>query len=549
MKFNKIVASILMLVMLLSLITSCGANNAAESQSKPAQSDTAVSSETSGSSETSKASEQSEASEETGEEPITFPLSEPMEISVMYTLGNASYPVIDHVVWKRLQELSGFVFKTTEFSPADVTEKMNLLMSSGEYSDIIFKGNKIDLNQYGMDGLLIPLEELIRQYMPNLTALLDERDAWAEISAPDGHIYSLPQLNHVSPNVSTGTSWWINKAWLDKLGLAMPTSVDELYNVLKAFKEQDPNGNGKADEIPMVTYNNQDLLNILMGLFGEGLGYADFWMVVNGQMEYLPTTEYFKDTYLTFISKLYSEGLVNQDMFTIDRDQFRASCAGDEVIYGFLPDSSCIYFANEEEQLNWVLMRPFDSKNFALGKGIGKGGLSITDKCANPEIVLSFFDYLYTEEGGALPRIGVEGVSYKLYEDGTWEYDYDQLENPIYQGTLMGTANVPALIPDMYYSMPASVYTRHLNQEWYGEKGISAEGVLMPAISLTTEENDEYSVLYTDISAYMKNYAAECITGIVSVDDTWDEFQATLKDMKVDRMVEIYRDAYARASR
>lgn len=529
MKCNKIVALILALVMLLSLLTGCNTDKPEETQPEATQENTPV---------------ESEASKE---EPITFPLAEPMEISVMYTLGNASYPVTDHVVWNRLQELSGFVFNTTEFSPADVQEKMNLLMSSGEYSDIIFKGSKIDLNQYGMDGLLIPLEDLIRQYMPNLTAALDERDAWSEITAPDGHIYSLPQLNAVYPNID-GPSWWINKAWLDKLNLPMPTNMDELYTVLKAFKEQDPNGNGKADEIPMVAYNDQEVFNILLSLTGTGLSYADFWMVVDGQMEYLPNTEYFKDTYLTFMNKLYSEGLVNQDLFTIDRDQFRATCASEEVIYGFLPDSSCGYFANLDEQLNWVLLRPFDAANFALCKGILKGGLSVTDKCKNPEIVLSFFDYLYSQEGGVLPRIGVEGISYKLYDDGTWEYDYDQLENPIYQGTLMGTANVPALIPDMYYNMSASVHTRHTNQEWYGSEGLGAEGVLMPAISLTTDENDEYSVLFTDISAYMKNYAAECITGITSIEDSWNEFQATLEQMGVDRMVEIYQNAYARVA-
>jgi len=96
--------------------------------------------------------------------------------------------------------------------------------------------------------------------------------------------------------------------------------------------------------------------------------------------------------------------------------------------------------------------------------------------------------------------------------------------------------------------MPASVHTRHLNQEWYGAEGIAAEGVLMSAITLTTEENDDYSVLFTDIDAYMKNYAAECITGITDIEASWEEFQSTLKQMDVDRMVEIYRDAYARAA-
>ena len=531
MKSHKIVALILAMVMLLALFTGCNTTASKETKTNETQSGTSSESKKSNS----------------ADKPITFPLAEPMELSVMYTLGNASYPVVDHVVWKKLQELSGFTFKTTEFAPADASEKMNLLMSSGEYSEVIFKCSKIDTNKYGADGLILPLEDLIRQYMPNLTAVLNERDAWNEVIAPDGHIYNLPQFNDVSPNVGNGAGWWINKAWLDKLNLSMPTSLDELYTVLKAFKEKDPNGNGKADEIPMATFSDQEMLNILLSLTGEGLSYNDYWMVVDGQMEYLPATDFFKDTYLKFMNKLYSEGLVNQDLFTIDRDQFRASCAAEEVIYGFLCDSSCVYFANEDEQLNWVLLPPFDSTNFSLGKGVSTGGLALTDKCQHPDIVLSFFDYLYTQEGGALPRMGVAGESYKLYEDGTWEYDYDKMENPIYQGTLMGTSSVPALIPDMYYNLPASVYTRHLNQQWHGEDGLGSKGTLVPPVTLSVEENDEYSVLFTDISAYMKNYAAECITGITDIDASWSEFQSTLKQMKVDRMVEIQRNAYARA--
>ncbi len=533
MKNKRVLALVLTVVMLLSILAGCGTEKPVETTPK----------ETQGANkpvETQPAETESQTT-------ITFPLEETYELSVLYTLGNASYPVADNVAWKHLQEISNLKFNTTEIAPNEAKEKLNLLMSSGEYGDILFKGSKIDLDQYGMDGLLIPLEDLIREYCPNLTAILDERDAWNEIAAPDGHIYALPQFNATSPNAGGSTSWWINQTWLDKLGLKMPTSLDELYNVLKAFKEQDPNGNGLADEVPMVMYNDQALLNTLMSLSGNGLAYPNFWKVIDGQMEYLPTTEHYKQDYLTFMNKLYTEGLVNQDLFTIDRDQFRASCASEEVIYGFLCDSSCIYFANEDEQLGWVLLRPFDTDNYALGKGIGKGGLSITDKCERPDIVMAWADYLYSQEGGAVVRMGVPDVSYFVAEDGTWEYNDAGMESAIYQGTLMGTGNVPALIPDIYYEMPGSVHTRHLNLELYGDDGINSEGVLMPAITLTAEENEEFSVLQTDLKSYVQNYAAECISGIISIEETWDDFQNTLKEMGVDRMEEIYQAAYNRA--
>ncbi len=70
------------------------------------------------------------------------------------------------------------------------------------------------------------------------------------ITAPDGNIYALPQVNECY-HCMYQQRMWIYKPWLDKLGLKMPTTTDEFYEVLKAFKTKDPNGNGKADEIPL----------------------------------------------------------------------------------------------------------------------------------------------------------------------------------------------------------------------------------------------------------------------------------------------------------
>ena len=536
MKMKKILALVLALTMLLSLLVAC--NNEKPTETNPAETKPA---------ETKPA--ETQPVETTEPKPaITFPLAETLDVSVMYILGNASYPIADNVAWKYLQEIWNMNFDTLDFTPSDAKEKMNLLMSSGEYTDILFKANKIDLDKYGMDGILIPLEDMIKEYMPNLSALLDERDAWADIAAPDGHIYALPSILATDPK--TGSSyWWINKGWLDKLGLKEPKTMDDLYTVLKAFKEQDPNGNGKADEIPVGVYSEPNAYNMLLALFTDGQNYTKYWEVMDGQMEYLPTTEYFKENLLEPFQKMYAEGLLTADMFTMDRDKYRAVCGGEEVIYGLVYDSTCAYFANTDEQLGWVTLKPTYSESWALSKGVQEGGLAITDKCANPEIILAAVDYLYTEEGGRIIRNGVEGVSYKWNEDGTWSTIKDGFDSPTYQATLMGTATVPGKIPDSYYELPASKYTRWQNSEIFGkDHGVGGVGQIVPNVNRTEEEDEEYSVLYTDISSYVNNYVAECTTGIVSIEETWETFQATLKEMGVDRMIEIQRAAYERAA-
>ena len=113
----------------------------------------------------------------------------------------------------------------------------------------------------------------------------------------------------------------------------------------------------------------------------------------------------------------------------------------------------------------------------------------------------------------------------------------------------MGSATVPGVIPDLYYEMPAGESTRWLNTELYGKNyGLCAQGVLVPALSLTAEEDEDYSVIHTDIKAYVRTYIAECTTGLVDIDATWNEFQETLKQMHVDEMIAIKRAAYDRVA-
>ncbi|MGV2788079.1 ABC transporter substrate-binding protein, partial [Clostridium perfringens] len=124
-----------------------------------------------------------------------------------------------------------------------------------------------ELVNYGTDGTILPLEDLIDQYAPNLKALLDRRpDIKSSITAPDGHIYGLPSWEE--NNLGTNPFFHvINKKWLDKLGLKMPQTLDEYTEALAAFKTQDPNGNGKADEIPLSFMHMQWCMDIA-GIFG-----------------------------------------------------------------------------------------------------------------------------------------------------------------------------------------------------------------------------------------------------------------------------------------
>ena len=132
-------------------------------------------------------------------------------------------------------------------------------MRRGELPDAIFDAGytDYDLLKLAKDGTIIPLEDLIEKYMPNSKKVLEKAPEYKSmITAPDGHIYSFPWIEELGSGKesihSVNDFPWINMEWLNKLGLKMPTTTEELKQVLIAFKTKDPNGNGKADEIPTV---------------------------------------------------------------------------------------------------------------------------------------------------------------------------------------------------------------------------------------------------------------------------------------------------------
>ncbi len=198
----------------------------------------------------------------------------------------------------------------------DWSEQKSIMLASGELPDIIigdqtFTSEDIVNNQ----DLFQPMDDLIEQYMPNYKKALAEYPQIKKVSIfPDGKMYSLAKNLPSRPSVRNQPI--INKTWLDKLGLKAPTTVDELENVLKAFKEKDPNGNGKADELPVIGTNKSLNLNLL-DPFMEADPYDTNFVLESGKPVYKYATAGYKEG-VKWLNKLYKEGLIDTEAFTAD---------------------------------------------------------------------------------------------------------------------------------------------------------------------------------------------------------------------------------------
>lgn len=186
-----------------------------------------------------------------GEFPI---VKEKITLKVLLSQTNGVSDYVDNEYTKWLEEKTNIhlEFDIAPMNADEFKQKLNLVLASGQLPDVIINfGIPLDQQQVLADqGLIIPVDDLIAKYGDEFATVMKDIPQIKEVtSLSDGKMYSLPNINECY-HCSLSHKAWIYKPWLDKLGLEVPTTTEELEKVLLAFKEKDPNGNGKADEVP-----------------------------------------------------------------------------------------------------------------------------------------------------------------------------------------------------------------------------------------------------------------------------------------------------------
>ncbi len=441
-------------------------------------------------------------------------------------------------------------------------EKKSLLFASNALPDAFYGQGiltEVDIMKYASQGMLIPLNDLIDEYAPNLKAILDENPQYRrQITAPDGNIYALPTINELSP--TTHDKLFINKTWLDNLGLEVPATPEEFEAVLQAFKDQDANGNGDPnDEIPFSfrmsssdPYNRQQGIQSLFGTFGQ-LDDIYHFVVNDGEVVYTPTTEPYKQA-VSWFHDLYSKGLIDKEVFTHDKNVYVAKIQDPGKIVGiFLGWSgNATAAANKDD---YVAMAPLKNTNGEQiwrtvdAKIISKGSFAITNQAEHPEVLMRWIDESYDMETSLEICQGLLGHALEITPDGR----YQQMELP--EGTTLdtvihdfgpgndGTFAVMQPIIDKL-NLNANLTERKELDKFYSQYNVPAED-MYPNVFFTEDEIEEIGVLQTDIDSYVaQKYAGWIVEG--GVEEEWDKFQKKLKDMNVDRYIEIYKTAYDR---
>lgn len=467
-----------------------------------------------------------------------------------------------------------------EFYETDWETQLTLKVAGDELPDMLVgcSMNVSDVNEWGGEGYFLDLSEYLDQ-MPNLKAYFEkypELEAYCTTS--DGHIYGLPKLRVDMTDRLTRS--FINKQWLDNLGLSVPTSIDEYYDVLVAFKEQDANGNGDPDdEIPLLftsdaggyTALEKTLLDAY-GIFTSDPNYA-LQADENGKVELANTNDTYKE-YLKFMHKLYAEGLMEQEAFTITSDEITTKQQGD--VYGsFGCGSAPFVMANKDisYDANWAALAGLSSdvhteREAGIASPVVNNILiAVNGNTKYPEALARFVDYFYTEEGMLSATKGYEGVTLDMVDDellGTKVPEmripegYASGEEYRYKGAVLNEAlNLVEKNIDRQAMFESSreVLQKPEFVEKYGwaarvidafkEEGVTGVDAY-PVVSYTAEEVEERGAVYKDITTYLKQARAQFITGELDLDKDWETYTNTLDQMNLGRLLEIEQAAYDR---
>lgn len=226
-------------------------------------------------------------------------------------------------VTKYIEDEFNIKFKFEVAQGSNAGDKKKLLLASGDYPAVFLSRDLTQAEQieYGKQGVLKPLNDLIEKYGVEIKkAFQQDPDLKKSITAPDGKIYALPHINECF-HCWYSQKVWINTTWLKKLNLQMPTTTEEFYQVLKAFKTQDPNGNGKQDEIPLSGADKTWHGNPAPFLMNSFIYDNDdnFFFMKDGKVGLSANQPGWRKG-LEYINKLYSEGLIDKEAFTQDND-------------------------------------------------------------------------------------------------------------------------------------------------------------------------------------------------------------------------------------
>ena len=568
---KKTLALVLSLTLILALFAGCasdpgtGTTSAATSAATTAAATAATTAAASTAASTAPATSAAAESyfNETGYPIVDEPLTYTCMNSV--TTQNSTGKWDDLAYFKAMTDLTNISFVFSNTVETDFETKMNLSLASGDLYDIYMSGVGADnVRSYGVEaGLLLPLDNYIDKYMPNLMARNAEDDRYLKVvTETDGHIYAFPQYVETA-TIAVATLYsrldFTSKAGYDLDKINAMTDINEVYDLLKAVKDANT---GNPDFVTLLPYSVSHLNGVVENYFFPAFGddpYSGFYAGDDNVVTYNAGSDQMY-RYLEFMNRLYTEKILYNEVYTADTATTTAITKANNA--AFLSYGTMLGYDNFTSGNFDLTILPLVKSEFTdTFKCTGYAGISssyrvISSACEKPEALIRYLDVNYSKEdvapglNGLSNWLGIRGENWD-YTDDTQQFYTINIPDGI---DLSATEYIYSYIGPSIHSYCSLMSIQKGSSPGLTCKGVESLDKLYPYhvipfptsfLKYTSEESSDYTTLNTEISEYVTSMKAKFISGAESLDN-WSTFVSTLEKMGVKDLVSIVQGAYDR---
>lgn len=453
---------------------------------------------------------------------------------------NIDWEIIPNGTWA---DKKGLILARTELPDVIISPKKGI--TDDEYLNMVSAGQLVAIDEYF-------------DYAPNFSKILENSPGLREsITADDGHIYSFPYFVGTGEtyNCMTDKVTYINQKWLDALNLEMPKTTEDLKNVLVAFKENDPNGNGIADEISLTATGGY--FDDWFGAFGiipsaNELGVKNL-TILDGKVVYAAATDEYRAA-LDYFHELWTLGVIDPEVFTQDSSMLSAKEKANPRVAGMFEAWRGTAWRLSDDDVEYAILPAItgpngDSLYPQRYSGLeSRAGALITTDCENIELAVRWVDTLIDPK-----------YSFQMYTDWREGYHYvdnggehvEQLEkydrNDPVQDAMV---DLKFICVDWATDAKQVQSTDPLNVN--NEKRVS-DAIYKPSypkehypnVFLTLEEASTVAEINADLVLYMNQFYADWIVN-GGDDAAWEKHLSQLESLGVSKWLDVYTGAYAR---
>lgn len=570
---KKAVALLLGLTLVLSSLTGCGGTGSGDQK---AQDSKAPSEEKS--SETSKEEEESggvpEGSEDSGEIALDAFAGTEITVGLFLNALDKSDDVTEKTIVKMAEEATGIKVNFVRIDSESVGSRVSVMMADPDSMPDMMLSLVGEGDIRNDPELFYDLSEegLLQTYAPNILADYEHEGLGLDtITWPDGSIRSLMNGAKTSIGSAVDGIMWVNKEWLAKLEMEVPTTLDEFLDMLRAFRDNDMDGDGDtSNEIPYLFANNFGMSRIyeLAGLWGIAGPGADLsvmrYMIEDGKIVSTLDRDEFRE-YIEFVHKMIEEGVIDKEGFSQTYEQFAAKLADGQVgcFYGWTPHT----YMDKELALQYTWVEPFPAKDGVEPLLAGRANDLFANRCGvvfnarteNIEAALWWWNYISSStENKWTSNCGPVGKywGWKEGEEGRTPVNLEMDEadlpsswnqaNYSYSYGLTGGGIGPFMRKDELAYVDFVTDPTTDNAYRFAAIDVVAKYApkeVMPSRFVEASAYDDIDLISTELSAYVSNFVGTSMMEGLT-DAAWEEHLNKLTELQYYDYLDWYQKYY-----